>query len=136
MKRVLFACVGNASRSQMAEGFARHHGGEKIEPYSAGTQPASRISRRAVEAMKEKGIDISPQYPKLLTPEMVDAMDLVVLMGCGANACPNAPPKKLREWDIEDPIGNSPEELGRIRDEIEVRVLDLLKRLPWVRSKT
>ncbi len=133
--RVLFACIGNASRSQMAEGFARKYGGDKFEAYSAGVQPSLRISSRAVEVMKEKGIDISPQFPKKLTPEMVDAMDLIVTMGCGADACPSAPAEKVLEWDFKDPIDSSPEELRDIRDDIEAHVKYLVKKLSRKRSK-
>lgn len=136
LKRVIFVCVGNAARSQMAEGFARHHGGEKIEVSSAGTKPAGIVSSGAVEAMREKGIDIGAHWSKPISPELVERADMMVTMGCGPNACPAAPPEKLREWNIEDPLGKSSEELREIRDEIETKVLEILDDLSGDSSKT
>lgn len=126
--RILFACVGNSARSQIAEGFAKHYGGE-IQVTSAGTSPASKISEKAVKVMKEKEIDIHQQKPSLINPDEVNAADLIITMGCGPDACPTAPPKKVREWKIDDPHGKPIEDFRKIRDEIENKVRKLIKKI-------
>ena len=134
MKKVLFLCIGNSCRSQMAEGFANHYGGDLVEARSAGTNPASAVSSKAVQVMKEKGIDIAHQYPKPLDPELIKEMDYLISMGCGVNeSCPTpalkALVKNFIDWNIEDPIGQPIETYRRVRDEIEKKVLDLLEEL-------
>jgi arsenate reductase len=125
---VLFVCVHNAGRSQMAAGFLEHLGGDRVNVYSAGSAPKDSINQTAVEAMREKGIDISGRTPKVLTPESVQASDVVVTMGCG-DACPFFPGKKYEDWVLEDPAGKGLDEVRRIRDEIEKRVIGLLEEL-------
>jgi arsenate reductase (thioredoxin) len=126
---VLFVCVENAGRSQMAEAFAERVG---IRAASAGTVPSMAVNSSVVEAMKERGVDISGRRPKLLTTEMVDKADLVVTMGCSVESvCPRPMlarmQKKLVDWDLDDPKGAPIEEVRRIRDEIELRVSELAK---------
>lgn len=125
---VLFVCVHNAGRSQMAAGFLEHIGGDKINVYSAGSAPKDSINPIAVEAMREKGIDISGRSPKILTTESVQASDVVITMGCG-DACPFFPGKRYEDWVLDDPAGKSIDEVRSIRDEIEKRVITLLKEL-------
>ena len=125
---MLFVCVHNAGRSQMAAGFLEHLGGDRVNVYSAGSAPKDSINQTAVEAMREKGIDISGRTPKVLTPESVQASDVVVTMGCG-DACPFFPGKKYEDWVLEDPAGKGLDEVRRIRDEIEKRVIGLLEEL-------
>ncbi|HEY9276455.1 MAG: putative arsenate reductase [Actinomycetota bacterium] len=125
---VLFVCVHNAGRSQMAAGFLEHIGGDKINVYSAGSAPKDSINPIAVEAMREKGIDISGRSPKILTTESVQASDVVITMGCG-DACPFFPGKRYEDWVLDDPAGKSIDEVRSIRDEIENRVITLLKEL-------
>ncbi|MFM7542997.1 MAG: arsenate reductase ArsC [Actinomycetales bacterium] len=125
---VLFVCVHNAGRSQMAAGFLEHLGGDRVNVYSAGSAPKDSINQTAVEAMREKGIDISGKTPKVLTTESVQASDVVVTMGCG-DACPFFPGKKYEDWVLEDPAGKGLDEVRRIRDEIEKRVIGLLEEL-------
>lgn len=130
MKSILFVCVGNSCRSQMAEGFARHCYEGKISVTSAGTQPAEKISSKAVEVMMEKGIDISGQAPKLLTMKMMDAADIVVSMGCGVEeSCPAALRKSMIDWGLEDPYGQSLEKYRETRDIIEKKVKNLLDKI-------
>jgi arsenate reductase len=130
MKKILFVCVGNSCRSQMAEGFARHYGKGKINATSAGTQPADKINSKAAEVMKEKGIDISGQTPKLLTAKMTKSADLVVSMGCGVEeSCPASLQKNMIDWGLEDPYGQSLEKYREIRDLIEKKVKELLNRI-------
>ena len=124
-KRVLFVCVHNAGRSQMAAGFMEHHGAGRVEVFSAGSAPKESINPVAVEAMAELGIDIADRKPKILTPESVQASDVVITMGCG-DACPFYPGKRYEDWMLDDPAGQSIEQVRRIRDEIEKRVLALL----------
>ena len=124
-KRVLFVCVHNAGRSQMAAGFMEHHGAGRVEVFSAGSAPKESINPVAVEAMAERGIDIADRKPKILTPESVQASDVVITMGCG-DACPFYPGKRYEDWKLDDPAGQSIEHVRRIRDEIEKRVLTLL----------
>ncbi|MET9951907.1 arsenate reductase ArsC [Streptomyces sp. NPDC006339] len=118
---VLFVCVHNAGRSQMAAGFLRHLAGDRVEVRSAGSVPGDRVNPSAVEAMAELGIDIADQKPKVLTPEAVQASDYVITMGCG-DACPYFPGKKYLDWTLEDPAGKGVEAVRPIRDEIKARI--------------
>jgi arsenate reductase (thioredoxin) len=122
---VLFVCVHNAGRSQMAAGFLTHLAGDRIEVRSAGSLPADQVNPAAVEAMKEVGIDISGQQPKVLTTEAVQASDYVITMGCG-DACPVFPGKKYLDWALEDPAGQGVEAVRPIRDEIRTLVEGLI----------
>ena len=124
-KRIMFVCVHNAGRSQMAAGFMRQLGGEKVEVLSAGSAPKDAINPVAVEAMAELGIDISHQRPKVLTPEAVQLSDVVITMGCG-DACPYYPGKRYEDWVLDDPAGQGIESVRAIRDEIKARVEALL----------
>ena len=124
-KTILFVCVHNAGRSQIAAGFARTLGGEKVEVLSAGSAPKDSINPIAVEAMAELGIDIADQQPKILTPESVQASDVVITMGCG-DACPYYPGKRYEDWKLDDPAGQGIEQVRVIRDEIKARVEVLL----------
>jgi arsenate reductase len=126
---VLFVCVHNAGRSQMAAGWLRHLAGDAVEVRSAGSVPGDRVNPAAVAAMAEVGIDITDQRPKLLTPDAVDASDVVITMGCG-DACPVLPGTRYLDWDLEDPAGKSVESVRPIRDEIEIRIRQLLRELP------
>lgn len=128
MKRVLFVCVHNAGRSQMAAGFMEKLGGGKIEVLSAGSAPKDSINPIAVEAMAEKGIDIANRKPKILSTEAVQASDVVITMGCGDN-CPFFPGKRYEDWVLDDPAGKPIEEVRVIRDEIEKRVQTLVTEL-------
>ena len=125
---VLFVCVHNAGRSQMAAGFMEHHGEGRVEVLSAGSAPKESINPIAVEAMLEKGIDIANRKPKVLTNESVQASDVVITMGCG-DACPFYPGKRYEDWKLDDPTGQDIEFVRRVRDEIEGRVKDLLKEI-------
>lgn len=125
---VLFVCVHNAGRSQMAAGFMTHLGEGRVEVLSAGSAPKDSINPVAVEAMAEVGIDISQNSPKVLTPEAVQQSDAVVTMGCG-DACPYYPGKRYEDWVLEDPAGQGIESVRAIRDEIKVRVENLLAEL-------
>ena len=118
---VLFVCVHNAGRSQMAAGWLRHLAGDRIEVLSAGSAPASSINPVAVEAMAEKGIDIASQSPKILTPDAVETSDVVVTMGCG-DACPFFPGTRYEDWQLDDPAGQGIDAVRPIRDEIRRRV--------------
>jgi arsenate reductase len=127
--KILFVCVENAGRSQMAEAFARKYG---IEASSAGTVPSSKVNPVVVEAMRERELDISTKTPRMLTTEMIQEASLVVTMGCSvAEACPKPilaqMQKKLVDWNMEDPKGKSIESVREIRDEIEKRVIELSK---------
>lgn len=128
MKKVLFVCVHNAGRSQMAAGFMEHLADGKIEVLSAGSAPKESINPIAVQAMAEKGIDIANRKPKILSTEEVKASDVVITMGCG-DACPFFPGKRYEDWVLEDPAGKSIEEVRLIRDEIENRVKSLVSEL-------
>jgi arsenate reductase len=129
VKTVLFVCVGNSGRSQMAEAFFNHYAGGKAKAISAGTEPAPAVSRTAVEAMREVDIDISRKKPKPLTPEMIDQSNLVITMGCGTGtACP-ASWVETRDWALEDPKDKPIEKVREIRDEIKTRVVNLLREL-------
>jgi protein-tyrosine-phosphatase len=125
---VLFVCVHNAGRSQMAAGFMTHLGRGRVEVLSAGSAPKDSINPVAVAAMAEVGIDISQNSPKVLTPEAVQHSDAVVTMGCG-DACPYYPGKRYEDWVLEDPAGQGIESVRVIRDDIKLRVETLLAEL-------
>jgi arsenate reductase len=125
---VLFVCVHNAGRSQMAAALLAHHSGGRVLVRSAGSEPASSLNPRVVEAMREVGIDISRELPKQLADEHVRAADVVITMGCG-DACPIYPGKRYEDWDLEDPAGKDLETVRRIRDEIDGRVRTLIAQL-------
>jgi arsenate reductase len=124
-KTIMFVCVHNAGRSQMAAGFMRELGGERVEVLSAGSAPKESINPVAVEAMLELGIDIANQKPKVLTPEAVQQSDVVITMGCG-DACPYYPGKRYEDWKLDDPAGQGIDSVRLIRDEIKARVETLL----------
>jgi len=127
MKRILFVCVENAGRSQMAEAFANKYGKDKFVVSSAGNKPADRVNPVVVEAMKEKGIDISNNKPKLLTFPMTQDADLVVTMGCNDQGiCPGPFFKPTIDWQLEDPKGKPIEKVREIRDDIERHVKKLI----------
>ena len=130
---VLFVCVHNAGRSQMAAGFLTHLGAGSVEVRSAGSAPAETINSAAVEAMAEIGIDISDQSPKILTPDAVETSDVVITMGCG-DACPVFPGVSYRDWTLPDPAGKGLEAVRPIRDQIKARVEDLLAELVPARA--
>jgi arsenate reductase len=125
---VLFLCVHNAGRSQMAAGFMRHLGGPNVDVFSGGSDPATHLNQAAVAALAEKGIDISRELPQPWADEIVRAADVVVTMGCG-DACPVYPGKRYLDWELDDPAGRSVEDVRPIRDEIERRVRGLLGEL-------
>lgn len=125
---VLFVCVHNAGRSQMAAGYMRHLSGDRVEVLSAGSAPKESINPQAVAVMAEVGIDIAHQQPKILTAEAVLESDAVVTMGCG-DACPFYPGKRYEDWVLEDPAGQSIDKVREIRDEIKSRVEALLVEL-------
>ncbi|MEV0434872.1 arsenate reductase ArsC [Nocardia sp. NPDC050413] len=125
---VLFVCVHNAGRSQMAQGFLTHLAGDAIEVRSAGSAPGDTLNPAAVEAMAELGIDITAQSPKILTPEAVETSTVVITMGCG-DACPYFPGVDYRDWQLEDPAGKGVESVRPIRDEIKKRIEDLIAEL-------
>jgi len=132
MKKVLFVCVENAGRSQMAEAFARKYGKDKFSVSSAGNKPAERVNHVVVEALKEKGIDISMNKPKLLTFQMAQDADLIVTMGCDDQGiCPGPFFKPTVDWKLEDPKGKPIEKVREIRDEIERRVQNLIADQAW-----
>jgi protein-tyrosine-phosphatase len=125
---VLFVCVHNAGRSQMAAALLDHHGAGRVRVRSAGSTPDDEINPAVVEAMNEIGLDLSKEFPKPLTTDAVEAADVVVTMGCG-DACPIFPGKRYLDWDLPDPNGRSVEEVRPIRDEIDGRVRGLLEEL-------
>jgi arsenate reductase len=125
---VLFVCVHNAGRSQMAAGYLQHLAGDRIEVLSAGSEPADRINPVAVAAMAEEGIDITAAAPKVLTTEAVRASDVVVTMGCG-DACPYFPGKRYEDWKLDDPAGQGIESVRPIRDDIRGRIEALISEL-------
>jgi len=125
---VLFVCVHNAGRSQMAAAFLTALGQGRIEVRSAGSQPADTVNPAAVEAMAELGIDMSAEIPKVLTTEAVKESDVVITMGCG-DECPFFPGKRYEDWVLEDPAGQGVEAVRPIRDEIKARVKDLIASL-------
>lgn len=122
---VLFVCVHNAGRSQMAAGYLRALGGDAVEVLSAGSAPKDTINPVAVEAMAEEGIDISDNTPKVLTVDAVRESDVVITMGCG-DACPIFPGKRYEDWELDDPAGQGIEAVRPIRDEIRTRIEALL----------
>jgi arsenate reductase len=129
MRTVLFVCVGNAGRSQMAEAFFNHLADGKAKAISAGTKPASAVDPQTIEVMREVGIDVSGNKPKALTMGMLEQADRVVTMGCGVEGVCPASFVETEDWQLEDPKGKPIEEVRRIRDEIKSRALKLLDRL-------
>ena len=125
---VLFLCTHNAGRSQMAMGFFEHLAGERANVYSGGSEPADQVNPAAVAAMAEKGIDIAADQPKQWTVGMLEAVDVVIMMGCG-DSCPILPGRRYEEWVLPDPAGLPVDAVRSIRDEIEQRVRNLLDRL-------
>ena len=125
---VLFVCVHNAGRSQMAAGFMKSLGGDKVEVLSAGSAPKNSINPVAIEAMAELGIDIANNVPKVLTPEAVQASDAVITMGCG-DACPFYPGKRYEDWDLADPSVLDADGVKAVRDDIADRIRNLLTEL-------
>lgn len=125
---VLFVCVHNAGRSQMAAGFMQSLGAGRVDVLSAGSAPKDSINPIAIEAMAEVGIDIANNVPKTLTPEAVQASDVVITMGCG-DACPFYPGKRYEDWVLDDPAGQGIESVRIIRDEIKGRIEALLREL-------
>ncbi|MER7712364.1 arsenate reductase ArsC [Streptomyces werraensis] len=125
---VLFVCVHNAGRSQMAAGFLSHLAGDRVEVRSAGSVPGDQVNPAAVEAMREVGIDISTATPKILTTDAVRASDYVITMGCG-DACPVFPGKRYLDWTLEDPAGLGVEAVRPIREEIRARVEALISEI-------
>ncbi|MFE9613079.1 arsenate reductase ArsC [Streptomyces sp. NPDC006012] len=125
---VLFVCVHNAGRSQMAAAFLTHLAGDRVEVRSAGSVPADTVNPAVVQAMAEAGIDISSETPKVLTVEAVHASDVVITMGCG-DACPVFPGKRYLDWTLADPAGQGVDAVRPIRDEIEKRVRGLMAEL-------
>jgi arsenate reductase (thioredoxin) len=128
---VLFVCVHNAGRSQMAAGYLNQLSGGEIEVRSAGSEPADKINPIAVQAMAEDGIDIAAERPKILTAEAVKASDVVITMGCG-DSCPYYPGKRYEDWVIDDPAGQDLDHVRPIRNQIRQRVENLIGEiLPW-----
>ncbi len=125
---VLFVCVHNAGRSQMAAGYLQHLAGDRVEVLSAGSQPADQVNRVAVAAMAEEGIDIASEQPKVLTESAVQEADVVITMGCG-DECPYFPGKRYEDWVLDDPAGQGIEAVRPIRDEIRGRVEALVAEL-------
>jgi protein-tyrosine-phosphatase len=125
---VLFVCVHNAGRSQMAAGYLQHLGGGRVEVLSAGSEPTDRVNPVAVAAMAEVGIDIAAATPKVLTADAVRVSDVVVTMGCG-DACPFFPGTRYEDWELDDPAGQGIEAVRPIRDEIRRRVEKLVQEL-------
>jgi protein-tyrosine-phosphatase len=130
LKRILFVCVENAGRSQMAEAFTRLYGYGKLEALSAGTMPADEVNPVVVKAMLEKGVDLSGSKPKLITNQMVQEADAIIVMGCSAQGfCPAPLLNKVVDWGIEDPKGKPIEKVREIRDEIETKVKELVSEI-------
>src|SRR5512134_214483 len=125
---VLFVCVHNAGRSQMAAAYTMHLSGGAVEVRSAGSAPADQVNPAAVEAMLEEGIDMSAEQPKLLTTEAVQDSDVVITMGCG-DTCPIFPGKRYEDWELDDPAGQGVESVRPIRDDIKARIEDLIASL-------
>ena len=125
---VLFVCIHNAGRSQMAAGYLRHLAGDRVEVLSAGSAPATSINPVAVQAMAEEGIDITAEQPKILTTDAVQASDVVITMGC-VDTCPFYPGKRYEDWILDDPAGQGIEAVRPIRDEIKRRIEALLAEL-------
>ncbi|MFM8841276.1 MAG: arsenate reductase ArsC [Actinomycetota bacterium] len=127
-KKILFVCVHNAGRSQMAAGYMLHLSQGRVEVLSAGSAPKDSINPQAIEVMNEEGIDIASEQPKILTTDAVVASDVVITMGCG-DTCPFYPGKRYEDWVLDDPAGQSIEVVRRIRDEIKKRVEVLLSEI-------
>jgi arsenate reductase len=125
---VLFVCVHNAGRSQMAAGWLRHLAGDQVEVRSAGSAPTETINPSAVEAMREVGIDITDQTPKILEYEVAQDSDVIITMGCG-DACPVFPGKRYEDWELDDPAGKGVEAVRPIRDQIKARIEALVSDL-------
>jgi arsenate reductase (thioredoxin) len=125
---VLFVCVHNAGRSQMAAGWLAHVAGERIDVRSAGSEPAGQVNPVAAEAMEELGIDITAEQPKKLTADAVEGSDVVITMGCG-DTCPIFPGKRYEDWQLQDPAGQDIAVVRRVRDEIRTRVDRLVEEL-------
>jgi arsenate reductase len=125
---VLFVCVHNAGRSQMAAGWMSSLAGEQIDVRSAGSEPAEQINPVAIEAMREVGVDIASENPKILTNAAVRESDVVITMGCG-DTCPIYPGKRYEDWDLEDPAGKDLDTVRRVRDQIRDRVKSLIAEL-------
>ncbi len=128
-KRVLFVCVENSNRSQMAEAFARMHGGAAVEAYSAGSRPSGRVNPRAVEFMAERGYDLTAHHSKALADLPSVEFDAAIGMGCGDEGCALVKAKRHEEWGIPDPKNMSPDEYRQVRDLIEAKVKELLASL-------
>lgn len=128
MPGILFLCVHNAGRSQMAAGFARRAGAGRVEVFSGGSEPAGAVNAAAVEVMAEVGIDIAGFVPQRFTDDLLARVDVVVTMGCG-DACPFVPGKRYVDWPLDDPKGRPVHEVRRIRDEIRALVDDLVAQL-------
>jgi protein-tyrosine-phosphatase len=127
LKKILFVCVENAGRSQIAEGFVKHYGSSKIEAISAGTMPSKEVNPLVVQVMQEKGIDISKNKPKQIITQMVKDADTIIVMGCSAHGfCPAPLLNKVIDWNIEDPKGKPLEKVREIRDKIEKKVRELI----------
>jgi arsenate reductase len=125
---VLFVCVHNAGRSQMAAGWLKHLAGDRVEIFSAGSEPADQVNSVAIEAMREVGIDISGDTPKILTTDSVSRADVVVTMGCG-DTCPYFPGKRYEDWELTDPAGQSIDVVRQVRDDIKTRIQTLISEL-------
>jgi arsenate reductase (thioredoxin) len=132
---VLFVCVHNAGRSQMAAGWLRHLAGDRVEVRSAGSQPADQVNPMAVAAMAEVGIDITAEAPKLLEWDTARSSDVIVTMGCG-DACPVFPSKRYEDWTLDDPAGQNLDAVRAIRDQIRERVEHLVSTLPTAERLT
>lgn len=125
---VLFVCIHNAGRSQMAASYLKHFAGDAVEVRSAGSAPANSLNPKVIEVMMEEGIDLTNQKPKLLTADSVQSSDFVITMGCG-DACPFYPGKKFLDWKVNDPAGESIENIRIIRDEIRCFVKEFINTL-------
>jgi arsenate reductase len=125
---VLFVCVHNAGRSQMAAGWLKHIAGDRVKIWSAGSEPGDQINPLAVEVMREVGIDIAGEQPKLLTTDAVSRADVVITMGCG-DTCPYFPGKRYLDWELTDPAGQPIETVRQVRDAIKGRVTTLCREL-------
>ena len=129
---VLYVCIHNAGRSQMAAAYTRHLSGGAVDVLSAGSEPADQVNPSAVAAMAEEGIDITAETPKVLTTDAVKASDVVITMGCG-DTCPIFPGKRYEDWELEDPAGQGVESVRPIRDDIKTRVEALIASLGGLR---
>jgi protein-tyrosine-phosphatase len=127
-KRVLFVCVENSNRSQMAEAFARMHGADKVEAHSAGSRPSGQVNPKAIQAMREKGYDLTAHRSKSLDEIPTGTYEVAVTMGCG-DSCPHVDARRRQEWDIPQPKDMGPEEFRTVRDLIERKVIELLATL-------